>query len=91
MVVTNQPFDDASVGDSEDDDLIPIQSSEDWVAQLDDDLSGLSVWGGVQDCRSTEGRSHVHHFAGMDPVGRFSPLGGGKVNVPEITVFVASP
>ena len=35
----NQPFDDASVGDSEDDDLIPIQSGEDWVAQLDDDLS----------------------------------------------------
>ena len=35
----NQPFDDASVGDSEDDDLIPIQSGEDWIAQLDDDLS----------------------------------------------------
>ena len=30
---------DTSVGDSEDDDLIPIQSGEDWVAQLDDDLS----------------------------------------------------
>ena len=37
--VTTQPFDDASVADSEDDDLIPIQSGEDWVAQLDDDLS----------------------------------------------------
>ena len=39
VVVANQPFDDASMGDSEDDDLIPIQSGEDWVAQLDDDLS----------------------------------------------------
>ena len=39
MVVANQPFDDASMGDSEDDDLIPIQSGEDWIAQLDDDLS----------------------------------------------------
>ena len=39
VVVTNQPFDDVSVGDSEDDDLVPIQSGEDWVAQLDDDLS----------------------------------------------------
>ena len=33
VVVANQPFDDASVGDSEDDDLIPIQSGEDWIAQ----------------------------------------------------------
>ena len=39
VVVANQPFDDASMGDSEDDDLIPIQYSEDWIAQLDDDLS----------------------------------------------------
>ena len=39
VVVASQPFDDASLGDSEDDDLIPIQSGEDWVAQLDDDLS----------------------------------------------------
>ena len=36
----DQPFDAESVGDSEDADLIPIQSGEDWVAQLDDDLSG---------------------------------------------------
>ena len=39
MVVADQPFDDASVADSEDDDLIPLQSVEDWIAQLDDDLS----------------------------------------------------
>ena len=39
VVVADQPFDDASVGDSEDDNLIPLQSGEDWIAQLDDDLS----------------------------------------------------
>ena len=30
---------DTTVGDSEDADLVPLQSGEDWVAQLDDDLS----------------------------------------------------
>ena len=39
MVLADQPFDAVSVGDSEDTDLIPLQSGEDWVAQLDDDLS----------------------------------------------------
>ena len=39
VVVADQPFDPVSVGDSEDSDLIPLQSGEDWVAQLDDDLS----------------------------------------------------
>ena len=38
--VEDQPFDAESVGDSEDADLVPIQSGEDWLAQLDDDLSG---------------------------------------------------
>ena len=37
--VVDQPFDAESVWDSEDADLVPIQSGEDWVAQLDDDLS----------------------------------------------------
>ena len=37
--VADQPFDAESMGDSEDADLVPIQSGEDWVAQLDDDLS----------------------------------------------------
>ena len=32
-------FDAESVGDSEDADLVLLQSGEDWVAQLDDDLS----------------------------------------------------
>ena len=39
MVVADQPFDAVSVGESEDVNLIPLQSGEDWVAQLDDDLS----------------------------------------------------
>ena len=34
-----KPFHAESVGDSEDADLVPIQSGEYWVAQLDDDLS----------------------------------------------------
>ena len=37
--VVDQPFDAESVGDSEFADLVPLQSGEDWVAQLDDDLS----------------------------------------------------
>ena len=39
VVVANQPFDAVSVGESEDGDLVPSQSGEDWIAQLDDDLS----------------------------------------------------
>ena len=31
MEVADQPFDAESVGDSEDADLVPIQSGEDWV------------------------------------------------------------
>ena len=37
--VSDQPFDAESLGDSENADLVPVQSGEDWVAQLDDDLS----------------------------------------------------
>ena len=37
--LSDQPFDAESLGDSEDADLVPVQSSEDWVAQLGDDLS----------------------------------------------------
>ena len=35
----DQPIDSESTGSSEDTDLIPIHSGEDWVAQVDDDLS----------------------------------------------------
>ena len=37
--LSDQPFDAKSLGDSEDADLVPVQYGEDWVAQLDDDLS----------------------------------------------------
>ena len=36
---TDQPFDSVSTGSSEDADLVPVQSEEDWIARLDDDLS----------------------------------------------------
>ena len=95
VVVTNQPFDDASVGDSEDDDLIPIQSGEDWVAQLDDDLSRPASQSGEvfkiaalqkDDLTCTTLLGWIQSDDFPPP-----PLGGGKVNVPGITVFVASP
>ena len=37
--LSDQPFNAESLGDSEDADLVPVQSGEDWLAQLDDDLS----------------------------------------------------
>ena len=39
MESVDQPFDSESTGSSEDSDLIPMHSGEDWVALLDDDLS----------------------------------------------------
>ena len=48
--VADQPFDAESVGDSEDADLVPIQSGEDWVAKLDDDLSGPATRTGEVFC-----------------------------------------
>ena len=58
--VEDQPFDAESVGDSEDADLVPIQSGEDWVAQLDDDLSGPATqtgcWSGYGLLISPPGR-----------------------------------
>ena len=35
----DQPFDSESTGSSEDADLVPIHSREDWIVLLDDDLS----------------------------------------------------
>ena len=39
---SDQPFDSVSTGSSEDADLVPVQSGEDWIARLDDDLSRRS-------------------------------------------------
>ena len=36
---TDQPFDSVSSGSSEDADLVPVQSGENWITKLDDDLS----------------------------------------------------
>ena len=36
---SDQPFDSVSTGSLEDADLVPVQSGEDWIARLDDDLS----------------------------------------------------
>ena len=36
---SDQPFDSVSTGSSEDADLVPVQSGEDWIARLDNDLS----------------------------------------------------
>ena len=43
---TDQPFDSVSTGSSEDADLVPVQSGEDWIARLDDDLSQLAAISG---------------------------------------------
>ena len=37
--LSDLPFDAESLGDSEDADMVPVQSGEDWVALLDDDMS----------------------------------------------------
>ena len=39
----DQPFDSESTGNSEDADLVPIHSVEDWITLLDDDLSQPST------------------------------------------------
>ena len=39
----DQPFDSESTGSSEDADLVPMHSGEDWIALLDDDLSQPSA------------------------------------------------
>ena len=79
LVVVDQPFDAESVGDSEDADLVPLQSGEDWVAQLDDDLSRPASQSG-KNFRITALQlqdTTCITSIGVDPVGCFSPLGGG--------------
>ena len=59
-----------SVGDSEDADLVPLQSGEDWVAQLDDDLSRPASQSGeiFSYYRFTTRGFHMRHVVEMDPV-----------------------
>ena len=49
-VSNDQPFDSESTGSSEDADLVPIHSGEDWVAQLDDDLPQPTAVAGDSFC-----------------------------------------
>ena len=51
--IADQPFDSESTGSSEDADLIPIHSGEDWVVQLDDNLSQPTAIAGDSFCIST--------------------------------------
>ena len=63
--ITDQPFDCESTGSSEDADLIPIHSEEDWVAQLDDELSQPTAITGGSPTRG----SYLHYTTRMDFVG----------------------
>ena len=86
--VVDQPFDAESVGDSEDADLVPLQSGEDWVAQLDDNLSRPASQSG-DIFRITRG-FHVRHVIGLDPVCQFSSLDRSEGLMPGAAVCVAS-
>ena len=57
---TDQAFNSASTGSSEDADLVPVQSGEDWIAKLDDDLSQPATISGDSFRMSTRQREdHV--------------------------------
>ena len=64
----DQPFDSKSTGSSEDSDLIPIHSGEDWVALLDDDLSQpATIFGDTFRITTLQKtRLHLHHTPIMD-------------------------
>ena len=68
VVVADQPFDAVSVGDSEDGDLIPLQSGEDWIAQLDDDLSRPASQSGEVFSITALQMEDLEDVFGMDPV-----------------------
>ena len=93
VVVTTQPFDDASVADSEDEDLIPIQSGEDWVAQLDDDLSHPASQSGEVFKIAALQKEDVTctTLLGWIRSDDFPPWAEVKSMCPELRFFVASP
>ena len=82
-----QPFD--STGSSEDADLVPIHSGEDWITLLDDDLSQPSAVTG-DSFRPTEGGSGLRHIVIVDFIGNFSNLDGSQGLVSGATIVVAS-
>ena len=72
--IVDQPFDSESTGSSEDADLIPIHSGEDWVAHVDDDFSQTAAIS-VSYIKPTAGGPCFHYATFMDFVWRFSPMG----------------
>ena len=60
----DQPFDSESTGSSEDADLVPMHSGEDWITLLDDELSQPSAVMGDSfriSRRRIRSASHCHH------------------------------
>ena len=89
--LSDQPFDAESLGDSEDADLVLVQSGEDWVAQLDDDMSRPASQAGEL-FRMTALQLEDTTCAtllGVNPDGCFYPVGGGQVIMSGTAVFVA--
>ena len=67
--IVDQPFDSESTVSSEDADLIPIHTGEDWVAQLDDDLSQPTAISGdslISYIKPTAGGPCLHYVTFMD-------------------------
>ena len=89
--VEDQPFDAESVGDSEDADLVPIQSGEDWVAQLDDDLSGPATRTGEAFRISALQLEDATCITLLEWIraARFPPLEGSEGTMPGNTIVVA--
>ena len=86
--VVDQSFDAESVGDSEDADLVPLQSGEDWVPQLDDDLSCPASQSGEIVCITALQLEDSTCVTLLDC--QFSSLDGSEGLMPGATVFVAS-
>ena len=87
----NQPFDYESTSSSEDADLVPIHSGENWIALLDDDLSQpLAVASDSFRISTIQGGSGLHHTVIVDFIGNFSDLGRDQGLVPGTAIVVAS-
>ena len=85
----DQPFDSVSTGNSEDADLVPVQSGEDWIAKLDDDLSQPAAISGDSFRISTLQREDpvcitLHSWIVAD---EFPPWAEVKSMLPELTAM----
>ena len=88
----DQPFDSESTGSSQDTDLIPIHSGEDWVALLDDDLLQPSAIAGDSFRISALQKEDpvCITIVIMDFVGNFSNMDEGQRIVSGAAIAVAS-